>query len=378
VEDDLKDVNPALRAYGVRRLMSWIQTGSKSTPPADIFSLYTCLMNLLDDTESYVYLAVIHTLALLLLHHKQIILSKILIDFSGQHIKDQYITSNLHDSKNKSKLPIHSYRKRALLGEAMSLWLRTSGGVTSSYCSVVIRACVSVARGRPVLLHTVRPRIQDLSNNSVATSCTDESKVNIDLKNMRVSLNSVETDTDTEREREIHTERETETERRMHSSEMNEVINSADEVLLRQSALSLLADALVAAQWSVRPLLGDVIEVATCVLLMENRGKQENRAAMRSAAFILRQLVCEVGDMLLTIPEGLEHLQIVMRCLRRVIAVTPGSRSVSTHLSPDARLEHFSCHDQVVIHHAEIALASLDDIVTRSLSFPNESLLFDN
>jgi len=56
---------------------------------------------------------------------------------------------------------------------------------------------------------------------------------------------------------------------------------SADAILLRQSALSVLGDAVTAAGWSCIPLLTDVLNIAIGILFMEIQSRQEDRAARR-------------------------------------------------------------------------------------------------
>ena len=55
----------------------------------------------------------------------------------------------------------------------------------------------------------------------------------------------------------------------MSQGAVDSFAESRDWALLRQSALSLLADVLVAAHWSVGRLLTDVLDVAVGVIKME-------------------------------------------------------------------------------------------------------------
>ena len=61
---------------------------------------------------------------------------------------------------------------------------------------------------------------------------------------------------------------------------------NADAVLLRQSALTVLGDAVTAAGWSCIPLLNDVIDIALGILLLEIKSRQEDRAARRLSKYL--------------------------------------------------------------------------------------------
>ena len=80
----------------------------------------------------------------------------------------------------------------------------------------------------------------------------------------------------------------------------------------------------------------------------------------RSASFLLRHIISNLGDKLFELKDGPSYLKLVYRALKRI--VQPLSRRKN---SP------YLINDSIVLHHANVALNSLEEIVHRSLFFDN-------
>jgi hypothetical protein len=90
---------------------------------------------------------------------------------------------------------------------------------------------------------------------------------------------------------------------------------AADYILLRESSISLLADAVTAAGYAsmTRGMLADAVDVCVGVLTMESERSskhiQATRNMRRSAAFMLRHIVTHLGEKLIGMRGGLQTLQ---------------------------------------------------------------------
>jgi len=121
-----------------------------------------------------------------------------------------------------------------------------------------------------------------------------------------------------------------------------------DNALLRQSAMSLLAEGVVCAGWSASKYFMDIIDIATGVLSMEGEGTGKGKGTSqmslnirRSAAFLLRHSITGLGEKLILTDDGSIYLKAAYRALKL-------SRVSS---------------DPVVVFHSEAALGELDSIM---------------
>lgn len=318
---NLRHENAGVRALGVSELVAAIRSPNEALTDSDVSLVALQCMELLSDKESYVYLAAVHALAFLLSRHGRVLLRTLLDHFAGGqgHSVDREVSATL------------PHRQRALLGEAVCLWLRGGGSAGDrSIVGPLIAVCVRVARGRRDLLVP----------NSTST-------VTVDLQKFRIQ--EIETQTDIPKD---HNKQRPPVPTVTLS--VASVAESADRVLLRQSALSLLAEAVVAAGFGAAPYLADIVDVATGVLVMELGGRQEDRACHRACAFILRHIVSHLGGKMLLeqIKGGSSQLKLIQRTLRNLIKRS-GTKGGDV--------------DDVTIFHTSVTLDTLDALVYSNL-----------
>eukprot|EP01041_Mallomonas_annulata_P005261 gene5261-10528_t len=145
-QSDLRDENPPMRALGVRKLSLLLKNNdSKNILPSNVELVWQLLMRALDDQDSFVYLGAVHAIALVLSRHRKVVLKHAMEAFEGIGIAAVVTTTT-----------VYSVRQRALLGEALSLWLRVSGEQAPAFAPAVVRACLKVVRYRPHISKTKR------------------------------------------------------------------------------------------------------------------------------------------------------------------------------------------------------------------------------
>ena len=294
---------------------------------------------MLRDEESFVYLNVLHAIGGLANSDRARVFDHLLAAFSA-------------DLNNIS--PILSLRHRGMVGEALAVVLRRAGDAAPPLVPRLVSACLRVVRTRP----------------TAAQSSAVESKVN--LLTMRISKDDdictannnnanndnddvvVDDDDDDEdnaasrrRRRQNAVAAEAKVEAKIEASRRltDFAALSADAILLRQSAVSLLAESMAAAGWSAARHLADVLDVAIGILTMEAHQLQSARASRRSAAFLLRYTLAGLHDKIFVMDDG-DHLEAAYRVLK------------------------LACRDrdEVVAFHSEAGIAILEEIMISLLT----------
>ena len=166
-------------------------------------------------------------------------------------------------------------RHRSLLGEALSTVLKRAGDAAPPFVPSLVSACIRIVRVRA---NTVEESsVEDYVNLKTmtlsATPARERMKGSVVDQREKESLvekNKRENIEKKEKEREGENEWER---KRLYKIdiEMEMAAHNADTVLLRQSALSLLADAVVSANWIASKYLTDILDIATHVLTLEGR-----------------------------------------------------------------------------------------------------------
>ena len=269
---------------------------------------FDILFKLLKDSESFVYIAAVHALAHLVSREKPLFLHRVL--------------SILTDNSPETTL-----RERVLLVETLVLTTRRTGPSAASFATLLVHACIKLIRFRP-----------GAGEEKVLTDS------NIDLLRHR----SVNVELDAAR-----------------SEKVEDGFYTADSVILRQSAVSLLAEITVAAGFTSFPFLFEVIDVAVGILSTESlyfqvtiyarryvrnsRFLSHNYSSLlnssRSAAFLLRYIIRGLKEKLISTSLGAENLRLAYRGLK-----------IASH---DA--------DSVVRFHADAALFDLDEFMRSQL-----------
>jgi hypothetical protein len=218
-----------------------------------------------------------------------------------------------------------SARNRALLAEALAVVLRRAGAAAPPFIPGLVAACVKVARTRP----------------STADAALVDAAVNLRTNRVTVGRGTDAADGS------------------QSSADVDAAVAVADLAILRQSALSLLAEGVVLAGWSANApstRLIDVVDIATGVLAMETAPSQAATSSRRSAAFLLRHLIAGLGAKLIQMDNGGLYLKDAYRSLKLSI----GDR------------------DTVVQFHSMAALGALDEMMRGQIFFSEAQLRGDN
>jgi hypothetical protein len=208
-------------------------------------------VNLLEDTDSFVYLSVVHTLRTLLdMNHKHgiAILMK-LFESSDAWAKYCEFTPT-------SKVNI--VRRRVLLGESLMFGVRRAGEMVPHYASEIIYGCLRVIRAenvksRPVIGHVESWNVQKMSitehveeePSDAASRASSERVGGNAAANANANASAKDADADA-------------------------AASQVDSILLRQSAISLMAEVVATAGYGSSRYLEEVVQLASDVLAVEH------------------------------------------------------------------------------------------------------------
>mmetsp|Transcript_16477 Transcript_16477/g.24799 ORF Transcript_16477/g.24799 Transcript_16477/m.24799 type:complete len:1102 (-) Transcript_16477:57-3362(-) len=255
----LYDSSAAMRGLGLRNIIVALREPAEALSHEDIAEAKEILLHLLKDEDSFVYLNVMHGISHLIDQDRRSLYPDILAVFTGE-----------------ASTPAVSVRHRAALGESLSRALRRAGESSPVYVPGTVAACIPLCRRRV-----------NLSQHNVS--------VNVNLTTMRVSSTD---GTDVSEEA------------------LELAAREADEVFLRQTAFSLLAECIAVAGWSAAKHMRDVIDLAVGALTLEGSGQQESVAVRRSAAFLLRYTLQGLKDKIFQIKDAGLHLKDIYRILK--------------------------------------------------------------
>ena len=179
----------------------------------------------------------------------------------------------------EGKSEVLSLRHRALIGEALSDVLKRAGEAAPPFVPALIAACIKIVRVRASKEEEMSLEdFVNLKTMTIAPHVTIEKEK--EKKNeMQSNVKEVEEGSgkvERKRERnEVEVERKKESEEisaeRKREREVLVAAHNADIALLRQSAISLLAEAVVCAGWIASNFLSDILDIATHVLALEGR-----------------------------------------------------------------------------------------------------------
>lgn len=216
------------------------------------------LITLLQDSDSYVYLCVLTAISKLadLPNSRSAVFRALLESFSASNERPSAAGSggrvgsgsSSGDKDREVEETAHvllSPRHRSLVGEALATVLRRAGDAAPSLVPLLVPSCIHVAR--------VRPSAED--------SRLVESLVDLRAMTMARSADDAAPEDDSETRSST-----------CAKAPLNEASSAAlagDRALLRQSAMSLLAEAVVCAGWSASKFLIDILDIAAGVLSME-------------------------------------------------------------------------------------------------------------
>ena len=214
-------------------------------------------------------------------------------------MKNLSITSKERDDNS------YSLRHRALIGEALGTVVRRAGEAAIPYIPFLIPACITVVRVRVSTdEETILDGYVNMKSMAIARSTIDMNEVtneekqdekNDENKNEtrkkreksaerrivggeKNSLGDGRKTEVAERVRERELEKELEKKRQInenlvaeYESKIISASYAADSVILRQSALSMLAEAVVGAGWIASKYLTDVLDIVIHIIALEGR-----------------------------------------------------------------------------------------------------------
>ena len=225
------------------------------------------MIGLLQDTDSYVYLSVLTTISRLadLPFKRARVFRSLLMSFSACSVVDKIDNrkktsdaleingvshidnSTLSPQDGAESGSEHlSPRVRALVGEALACVLRRAGDAAPPLVPSLVVACIRVVRDR----------------------ATDEAASLVqDYANLRTMIMTKNTHTESSQEEVPYS-----SETAVTAVNLTEAVaKAADIALLRQSAMSLLAESVVCAGWTASKYLLDILDIAVGVLALEGR-----------------------------------------------------------------------------------------------------------
>ena len=269
-QEFLSHETPAFRGLGIRNIIVALNSNT-AVSMEDTIACLQILLHMLNDSDSFVYLHVIKALAVLAHHNRQ--------NVSGL-LMDGFTNGSVTLESTNISLDI---RQRSLIGDALSLIIRRTGHVLTTEGSNYVVGCLAVIR-------SVAP--PSATADAIIDEKFDLSRVKfLDKDNMADELMEGNEDT-------------------MHA------IISAENLLLRQSAVSLLAEAIAHSGYDAERHLMEVVDVARSVLLVEYRQNQTNAAMRRSAIFLVKYIVMKINHRLFSLQHAGYHLKSIYTCLK--------------------------------------------------------------
>jgi hypothetical protein len=299
------DNNPALRALGVRKLVvSLREPGPVPLRSGDLESAGSILLGMLNDSESYVYLAAVHAIG---------------------HLADVDRRGQLPLLLLKWQDPSVSLRLRNKLGEVLMRCVQRAGELVPYYATALVEAGFKV-------LAQLRRCATQVSERG--TACT--------LRPCGPEVHSV-----------ASAQQQTTNVRNVGTFD-NE--DEAEYVLLRQSAVSLLAETIARAGWSSSKYIREIIDVAVGTLTFETGNEAHSRCARRSATFLLRYVLEGLKSKFFFLPNSGEHFKETYRILKLALR----DKDAATRL------------------HASIAYATISQLLREQLFLSEEQLRGDD
>lgn len=341
------DKSPAMRGLGVRNIIVALREPVEPLNASDLDEAAVILLHLLQDPESFVYLNAIHAIGRLIDHHR----SKLFKTFLGYYSEGTVHHAPLAAEMMSSSVGEYSLslRHRAVLSEAIGCALRRADQLAHQYVPLVVAACLKLCRRRTGL--------QSKLNEANLNTSDGANLIDVDLTAMRVSVVTVEGEGDKNKEAENEAMKSRAA--ASHEATVHDVCLSADEVLFRQSAFSLLAEAIGLAGLSVRQHLLEVVDVAVGALRHEianvnndYKNVKDVLPVRRAAVFLLRHIVAGVVKQSYSLIDVESQFKTIYRTLKLVA----------------------KDKDDVVKFHAECGLADVDTIMRNQLTLSEAQL----
>jgi hypothetical protein len=308
----LRAQDPSERALGLRTVIQALRTLSpNSLSEKAVVNQGHKLVALLADAESFVYLNAINALGALAGQNRKALCGLLLAAFAGDGEHSSSSSNSAGAGSTK-----YSYRHRAIVSEALSVLVRRAGAAAPPLVPSLVSACVrnirlltlSVEEQRVLDgaadLNRMRLKRATSSAKSTAAAAGAGTSSSVALSPAEIPSNQTRPQgSSRSKPGSALSAAEESAAEEMQEAQMLAAAALADRVLLRQSALSLLADGVACAGWAAQAHLADVLDIAAGVLSLERGSLQGQRLSRRSAAFILRYVVSGLQDKLFTLGE---------------------------------------------------------------------------
>jgi hypothetical protein len=320
--------------------------------PEDIHELVLLLLRLVSDEDSFVYLGAIKAISTVADISRKLVLTYLLSAFVEGTPSADYLIRDIGaappalSAQIKEEEPL-SLKSRSLVGEAISFILRRAGEAAPPLVPPVVNGCLKLIRQRQsqaeigFVNELVDMRKMTLRADLLQETGTFEGES--DLGQVPDSRTDLGATVDEETPIEGH-------------AVLEAAASLCDAALLRQSAMSLLAEAVVAAGLTADRYLTDVLDAAVGVLTFERLRSEVASAMRRSACFLLKYLLSGLREKLFVLTDSGTYLKSVYRALK-------ASRG-----DPDS----------VVRFHSESALSILDELMREQLFFSEATLRGEN
>lgn len=294
--------SPAMRGYATRILLQNMQHRTQTLSVEDATAALDALLPLLSDQESFVYLNALVALRQLSECSPKIVFKALLEVFAGseehqqQKLKDQpaSIKTKVVDVSSGA-VPTLPQARRAMVGEALVMLLQRALALKNSrpvfrlqiieLLPTLVQVCLVIAQRRfssidaavldaAVDLQAMRITARQAEDQTVESHVSSKMITNYtsDDKSTSITANADANNNHTAL---------VEAGPQVSTSELERAIATADADILRQSAVSLLAEALVLAGPASYRYLDDVMDLALGVLNLEQGHGQSVRAARR-------------------------------------------------------------------------------------------------
>ena len=229
IEKSIELINsnePPIRGLGVHMLTANLRESSYFVPIECKEKAFCILIQLLNDAESFVYLASVHAIAHMISRDKPLFLHKIINILSDTSIE-------------------RPVRQRVLITEILVLVTRRAGPSAAGFSRLIFNTCMKLIRFRP--------------------GAIEEHLLNIDKVDLLKLRSTLQEQADSSNT----------------SNDQHLGYHAADLIILRQSAISLLAEISVSAGFTSFEYLFEVIDVACGILTMEAQHSQVTIYARR-------------------------------------------------------------------------------------------------
>lgn len=241
----------------------------------EILQALSIFVRELSDHDSYVYFNCLVGVSALAERNRDVTLNLLLDLFSGRKsVGDRVDLLNTKDNLEyyDKYLTNLSVRQRAILGESIVRIVKKSGKVLNrNLLAKVISSAIGIARQKSNTEHA-----------QIINSGVDLLRMRVKKENFQFSSPELE-GVDIEL-------------RNVNQSLLVATTEAADLVLLRQSALSILSEALVTIDWGAAKYLRDILDICVGILTLESGYNEASRACRRynsySCALFWKRYYC--------------------------------------------------------------------------------------